>query len=174
MSAVSVEGVDQLDLFLIHCGEAGIQVHDASEESHGHSGYDDRGRRSAEPDDEQRSKGGFWQAVQNHHIGLQYLREPAAAPQQDRSEDTDKCDKEETGNGLIEGYPYMKEDGPVHYHFPEAHADLGRAAEDERVDETCIGADFPKEQEKNKDQRTGNADGDAMPFQRTQEYRLFA
>ena len=68
----------------------------------------------------------------------------------------------------------MKEDGPVHYHFPEAHADLGRAAEDERVDETCIGADFPKEQEKNKDQRTGNADGDAMPFQRTQEHRLFA
>ena len=147
VSAVSVEGVDQLDLFLIHCGEAGVQVHDASEESHGHSGYDDRGRRSAEPDDKQRSKGGFWQAVQNHHIGLQYLREPAAAPQQDCGENADKCDKKKTGNCFIEGYPYMKKDGTVHYHFPETHADLDGLLKMKEINKSCVCADFPKKQE---------------------------
>lgn len=123
MSAVPVEGVDQLDLFLVHRGKAGVQVHDAAEEGDGHSCNDDRGRRGAQPDDEQWGEGGFWKAVEHDQVRLQDLREPAAAPQKDCGENAHKCDKKETGNGLVERHPYVEEDGAVQHHIPEAGAD---------------------------------------------------
>lgn len=131
MPAVPVESVDQLDLFPVHCSEAGVQVHDAAEDGDGHPRNDDRGRRGAQPDDEQRGEGGFRQAVEHDQVRLQDLREPAAAPQEDCGKDARKCDKEETDDGLVERHPYVEENGAVHHHFPEAGAYPCGTAEDE-------------------------------------------
>lgn len=105
MPLVPAQGIDQLDLLLVHPDKAGIQVQDAPEDRHRHSGHDDGGLGGAQPYDQERRKGGLGQAVEHYQIRVQDLRQLAAAPEQHCRQDTDEGGQKEAGNGLIQGTP---------------------------------------------------------------------
>ena len=144
MPAVSVERIYEFDLFLINRCEACVQVHDAPEHGDGHAGYDDRCRGSAKPYDEKRRQCGFGKAVQHDQIGLEYLGESPAAPELDGDQDTGKGYEQETYDRLIQCDADVQEDRPVQHHFPETQCDPGRTAEDKRIDNASVSADFPQ------------------------------
>lgn len=152
MPSGSVQGVDELDLLLIHSDETGIQVHDAAEDRYRHAGDDDGRRGSAEPHDEQRRESGFGQTVQDDKVGLQYLRQFSAAPQKDSDENAEQRDQQKTDDGLVQCDADMQEDRAVPHHLPETQGDPRRAAEDKGIDDPCIGAELPQDQKENKDQ----------------------
>lgn len=143
MPFVPAQGIDQLDLLLIHSGKAGIQVQDAPEDRHRHSGCDDGGLIGAQPYDQERRKGGLGQAVEHHQIRVQDFGQLAAAPEQHCSQDTDEGGQQEAGNGLIQGTPEMQEDTFVRYHFPKTAGDLRGAAENEGINDSGPGGKFP-------------------------------
>ena len=171
--SVSVEGIDELDLFLVHSGEAGIQVHDTAEDRDGHSGDNDGRGRGAQPYDQQRRERGFGQAVQDYEIRFQYFGEFPAAPQEHCDKDTEQCDKQEADNGFIQCDPYVNEDRAVQHHLPETQGDPGRAAENKRINDARIGADFPEDQKENKDHHPRGAHDHAVAAQTGQELLLF-
>lgn len=171
--AVPVECIYELDLFLVHGGEAGIQVHDAAEDRDGHSSDDDGCGRGAQPYDQQRRERGLGQAVQDYEIRFQYFGEFPAAPQEHRDKDAEQCDKQEADNGLVQCDPYVQEDRAVQHHFPETQGDPGRAAENKGINDACIGADFPQNQKENKDQHPRGAHDHAAAAQTGQELLLF-
>ncbi len=108
--AVSVECIDEFDLFLVYGGEAGIQVHDAAEDRDGHSGDNDGCGRGAQPYDQQWRERGLGQAVQDYEIRFHYFGEFPAAPQEHSDKDAEQCDKQEADNGLIQCDSYVQED----------------------------------------------------------------
>ena len=55
--------IDQRHLSRIRGHKTGIQIQDASEDSHRHTGNNDGGTCGTEPYDEKRGQGGFWQTV---------------------------------------------------------------------------------------------------------------
>ena len=146
-----VQGIDQLDLFPVDSGEAGVQVHDTAEYRHGHAGDDDGRGGGAQPYDKKRCEGGFRQAVQDDQIGLQYLGELPAAPEKDSDKDAEQCDEQEADNGFIQCDADMQEDRAVCDHFPKAESDLGRTAEDKGINDPCICTDFPQDEEEHQD-----------------------
>ena len=120
MPAIPVKGVDQFYLFFVHCGKTGVQVHDAPEHGDGHAGHDDRRRGGSKPYNEKRRQCGFGKAVQHDQIGLEYLGESPATPEQDGDQDTGKGYEQETHDCLIQCDADVQEDRAVQYHFPEA------------------------------------------------------
>ena len=115
-----MERIYELDFFLINRCEACVQVHDAPEHGDGHTSHDDRCRSSPQPYDEKRCQGRFRQAVQHDQIGLEYLGESPATPEQDGDQDTGKGYEQETHDCLIQCDADVQEDRAVQYHFPEA------------------------------------------------------
>ena len=172
MPAVTVEGVDQFDLLFVDGREAGIQVHDAAEYGHGHTGHDDGGRRGAQPYDEKRRQCGLRQAVQDDQVGLQNLRETPAAPEQHGGEDADSGHQQETDNGFIQGDADVEENGPVHGHFIKAQCDPGGAAEDKGIDDPLIRAELPEEEKEDQDEDPGGAHGDPVAAESPDEEGL--
>ena len=83
MEPVSVKSVDEHDFIWVYFGKFGIEVQDAPEDRNGHSGNDDGCAVCAEPDNKQRGKGRFWQAVQHHQIRLQDFRKLPKEPEKD-------------------------------------------------------------------------------------------
>ena len=108
-----MQGIDQLDLFTVNSGEAGVQVHDTAEYRHGHACHNDGRGGGAQPYDKKRRESGFRQAVQNHQIGFEYLRKFPAIPEKDGDEDTEQCDEQEADNGFIQCDADMQEDRAV-------------------------------------------------------------
>ena len=146
-----MEGVDQFDLLFVNRCEAGIQVHDAAEYGHGHTGHDDGGRRGAQPHDEEGRKRGLRQAVQDDQVWLQDLREAPAAPEQYSGEDADGGHQQETDNGFIQADADVEENGPVHGHLVKALCDPGGAAEDKGIDDPLIRAELPEEEKEDQE-----------------------
>lgn len=169
-----MQGIDEFDLLPVYRDEAGIQVHDAAEDRHGHASDDDGRRGGAQPYDEQRCKRRFRQAVQDDKIGLQYLGQFPAAPQEDGDQDAEQCDQQKTDDGLIQCDPDMQEDRTVQYHFPEAQGNPGRTAEDKGVNDPCIGTDFPQEQKEDKDQHPCSPHDQAVAAELDKEQFLTA
>ena len=167
--AIPVECIDEFDLFFVNRGKTGVQVHDAPEYGDGHTGYDDCCRGSTKPYDQKRRQCGFRQTVQYYQIGFQYFGKPAAAPEQNRDQDTGECYKQETYDRLIQCNADMQEDRPVQHHLPEAKCDPGGTAEDKRIDNAIIGAYFPQKQKKNEDQNTCGTYENTVPAQFVQK-----
>ena len=164
-----MEGVDQFDLLFIDRGKTGVQVHDAPEDGDRHTGDDDRRRSGAQPYDQKRRQRGFRQAVQHYQIGLQYLGEPPAAPEQDGGQDAAESHEQEAYDRLIQRDADVQEDRAVQHHFPEAQCDPRRAAEDKGVDHAVISAYFPQKQKKDQDKDPGGAYDHTVAAQSVEE-----
>lgn len=137
------KGIDQLDLLLVYPGKAGIQVQDAAEDRNRHSGRDDGSLVGAKPYDQERRKGGFGQAVEDHQVRIQDFGQLGAAPEQYRRQDTDEGGQQEAGNGLIQSAPEMQENALVFRHFPKTKGYLRGTAENERINDSVPGGKFP-------------------------------
>lgn len=148
----SVQGIDEFDLFPVNSGEAGVQVHDTAEDCHGHTGNDDGRWGGAQPHDEQRRECGFRQAVQDDQIRLEYLGKFPAAPEENSGKEAEQCDKQETDNGFVQSDADVQENGAVSNHFPEAQSNLGRAAEDKRINDPCVCTNLPQDKKDYQDQ----------------------
>ena len=56
----------------------------------------------------------------------------------------------------------MQKNAVILYHFPEAECNPGGAAEDEGINDSHIGGEFPEEQKKEQDGKAGNIDDPAV------------
>lgn len=131
---VPVEGVDQHDLIRVDFGKFGIEVQYASEDRNGHSGNDDGCAVCAEPDNKQRGKGGFWQAVQHHQIRLQDFGKLPKEPEKDGDKKAEEDYQDKTDQGFVKSHSDMTENTAVTGHFQKTQGNPGRTAENERVD----------------------------------------
>ena len=134
MEPVSVKGVDEHDLIRIHFGKFGIEVQDAPEDRNRHSGYNDRCAVCTEPDDEQRGKSRFWQAVQHHQIRFQDFRKLPEEPEKDGDKKAEEDHQDKTDQGFVKRHSDMTENTAVTGHFEKTQGNPGRTAENERVD----------------------------------------
>ena len=155
------QGADELQLLRVHAAEGGVEGEDAPEDGHGHAGHDDGPCAGSQPDDEERGQGGFGQAVEDNHVGVQHLREARAKPEDDRRQHADGGDQEEACDCLQERHPHMAEDAAVPGHTGKAEGDLRGAAEDEGVDDPPAGTVLPQGQKTGQEEDPGRKDGGA-------------
>ena len=156
MEPVPVEGVDQHDLIRVDFGKFRIKIQDASEDRNGHAGNDDGCAVCAEPDNEKRGKGGFWQAVQHHQIRLQDFRKLPKEPEKDGDKKAEEDYQDKTDQGFVKSHSDMTENTAVTGHFQKTQGNPGRTAENERVDQSCICRKFPEKEECQQDGNSGN------------------
>ena len=95
------------------------------------------------------------------------------APQEDGDQDTEQCDQQKADNGLIQRDPYVQEYRAVYDHFIKAQSDPGGTAENEGINDSGIGADFPQDQKENENEHPRRAHDHSMAAQAGQEPFLF-
>ncbi len=162
MEPVSVEGVDQHDLIRVDFGKFGIEVQDAPEDRNRHSSNDNCCAVCAEPDNKQRGKGGFWQAVQHHQIRLQDFGKLPEEPEKDGDKKAEEDYQDKTDQGFVKSHSDMTENTAVTGHFQKTQGNPGRTAENERVDQSCICRKFPEKEECQQDGDSGNSNDPFM------------
>ena len=162
MEPVSVKGVDEHDLIRVHFGKFGIEVQVAPEDRNRHSGYNDRCAVCTEPDDEQRGKSRFWQAVQHHQIRFQDFRKFPEEPEKDGDKKAEEDYQDKTDQGFVKSHSDMTENTAVTGHFQKTQGNPGRTAENERVDQSCICRKFPEKEECQQDGDSGNSNDPFM------------
>lgn len=111
-----MKGVDEADFLAAGLRKASVEVQNRSENGHGDSGDDDGAAVGAEPDDEKRSQGGFRQAVQDHEVGLQNLKNAVREPEQKGDGQADDDYEGEAYQGLREGDAHMEKKAAVPPH----------------------------------------------------------
>lgn len=149
----SVQCVNQVEFFVINAGKTGIQIQNTSENRDRHSGDNDGGRGSAQPDNKQRGKGRFRQTVQDDEIRVKYLGKFSTVPEQNGGECADKGYECKTSKRFIKRRPNVQKDTSIQCHFVKTQGNPGRTAKNKRIYNADIGGKFPKEK---KTQQNGN------------------
>ena len=162
MKPVPVKCVDEHDLIRIDFGEFGVKVQDASEDCNGHPRDDNCRAVCTKPDDEKRGKSGFWQTVQDYQVRFQYFGKFSEEPENDRDKEAENDDQKETDQSFIKGNTDMAENTSIGRHFPETQSNPGRAAENERIDQSRICRKFPEKKKCQKDRDSGNGNDPLM------------
>lgn len=147
----AAEGVYELDFFFFRTEEGSIKCENCTEHCNGDSGNNNRFDIVAEADDENRSKGRFWQTVEYDQIGLQDFGKGFIPPEQDGNQNTKQDNEGKADKGFCQRDTCMVEQTAVFGKLNGGTQHTGRTAEQKGVQYTDVGKQFPKPDKSNQD-----------------------
>ncbi len=136
----------QLDAFFIYLQKTIQDGEDGNNNRSQQSHKNDRALVIPEPDNDDRSQGGFGQRIEDHQIGLCHIRDKAIPPEENCCQCSKNRSQKKAGYGFPKGGADMQEEGSILHHFSGRSQHTGGLTEQEGVDPTLSGGDLPEKE----------------------------